>query len=148
MEATPAQIAEFWFAIRKVNAVIERSGDKLFREHLGIGLSQFLVLSVIDARPGQFNQQTVAETLGITKGTVSRQIELGQAAGYITVEVSPTSRRDNVVGLTPAGTAVVRKGDQVLAVEQRRAFGGTDGAALAAATTVLTTLTRTMLDQA
>lgn len=146
MEATPAQIAEFWFAVRKINLAMERSGDRLFREHLGVGLSLFLVLSVIDARPGQFNQQAVAQTLGITKGTISRQIEIGLAAGYINTQVSPTSRRDNIVSLTPEGTALVRRGDEVLAAEQRRAFSAADGADLVAATDLMVTLIGSMTE--
>ena len=144
MVPAPAQIAEFWFAVRKINLVMERSGDKLFREHLGIGLSLFLVLSVIDARPGRFNQQTVAQTLGTTKGTISRQVEAGVDAGYITTEVSPTSRRENILGLTAAGTALVRKGDQVLAGEQRRAFGVAEGEDLESAVKLMNSLVRSM----
>lgn len=144
MQATPAEIAEFWFAVRKINSVMDRAGDKLFRDELGIGLSLFLVLSVVDARPGQFNQQTVADSLGLTKGTVSRQIEIGVAAGLLVTAVSPTSRRDNVVNLTAAGSDLVRRGDELMAAEQRRAFAAAEGAQLTAAVAVMQQLIRTM----
>jgi len=72
------------------------------------------VLSVVDAHPGPLNQQAVADRLGLTKGTVSRQIEAAVSAGLMTVTVAPHSKRENVVGLTGAGTELVRRGDAVL----------------------------------
>jgi DNA-binding MarR family transcriptional regulator len=133
MEIPPDVIAEFWFSVRKASSLMDRAGDRLFRGGLGIGLTQYMVLSVVDARPGQFNQQSVAQTLGITKAAVSRQIEIGLAAGYITTSVSTYSRRDTIVTLTPKGTRLVRKGDALLATGQQRAFQPTNEADLHAA---------------
>ena len=114
----PHEFAELWFLVRRVTAQMDRSGDALFRDRLGISLPQFLVLSIVDAYPGEIHQQAVADRLGLTKGTVSRQIDLAVAAGLITVEVSSTSRRKHVVTLTRAGTALVRRGDTLLAKTQ------------------------------
>ena len=72
---------------RRVAGLMDRSGEALFRSSLGISLAQFLVLSVVDAHPGPLNQQAVADRLGLTKGTVSRQIDAAVAAGLMTVEV-------------------------------------------------------------
>lgn len=98
---------------------MDRGGEALFRDGLGISLAQFMVLSIVDAHPGEFNQQSVADLLGLTKGTVSRQIENASKAGLLTAEVSPASRREKVVALTAAGTDIVRKGDELLAVSNR-----------------------------
>lgn len=147
MNVSDEQVAAFWYASRKTTSLMDRWGDKLFRDELGVGLSTFLVLSVIDARPGEFNQQRVADALGITKGTISRQIEQGIAAGLISVETSPTSRRDNVVGLTASGTALVRRGDTVFAARRAQVFGDLDGDELAAATRVLDRLIARMSSQ-
>lgn len=107
-------IAALWFLVRRVDALMDRAGEALYRDGLGISLAQFLVLSVVDAYPGEINQQAVADRLALTKGTVSRQIDSAVAAGLMTVAVSPHSRREHVVTLTPLGTELVRKGDALL----------------------------------
>ena len=140
MELPPDAIAEFWFSMRKASSLMDRAGDRLFRGGLGIGLTQYMVLSVVDARPGQFNQQSVAQTLGITKAAVSRQIEMALAAGYLTTSVSNYSRRDNLVTLTPKGTRLVRTGDALLATELQRGFQSTNETDLQAALRALHTL--------
>ena len=85
-------------------------------------MAQYLVLSVVDAHPGRLNQQAVADRLGLTKGTVSRQIDAAVAAGLMTVEVSPESRREHLVALTPQGTRLVRRGDKLVDREQLTAM--------------------------
>ncbi|KQO96953.1 MarR family winged helix-turn-helix transcriptional regulator [Leifsonia sp. Leaf264] len=107
----PDEHAQLWYLIRRVAGLLDRSGDALFRRELDISLAQFLVLSVVDAHPGPLNQQAIADRLGLTKGTVSRQIEQAVAAGSMTVQPSPRNRRENVLSLTPAGTSLVRRGD-------------------------------------
>src|ERR1700753_2981159 len=110
--------ATLWYLVRHVAARMDRAGDALYRQGLGISLAQFLVLSVVDAHPGTLNQQAVADRLGLTKGTVSRQIEQAVAAGLMHVAPSAVSRRETVVALTPAGTALVRRGDAVFGAAQ------------------------------
>jgi DNA-binding MarR family transcriptional regulator len=70
-----------------------------------------LVLSVVDAYPGNLNQQAIADRLGLTKGTVSKQIENASAAGLLHVAPSASSRREKIVTLTERGTELVRRGD-------------------------------------
>jgi len=109
------ETATLWFLVRQVAARMDRAGDALYRQGLGVSLAQFLVLSVVDAHPGPLNQQAIADRLGLTKGTVSRQIELAVGAGRMTVETSAHSRRENTIQLTPDGAALVRRGDALLA---------------------------------
>lgn len=109
----PDDLATLWYLIRRVAASMDRQGEALFRRELGISLAQFLVLSVVDAHPGPLSQQAVADRLGLTKGTVSRQIEAAVAAGLMTVQVAAHTRRENAVALTKAGTALVRRGDKL-----------------------------------
>lgn len=134
------EAATLWFLVRQVAARMDRAGDALYREHLGISLSQFLVLSVVDAYPGTLNQQSIAQRLGLTKGTVSRQIELAVEAGRMTVQTSPHSRRENVVRLTTEGTALVRKGDAILDDSLDRDMADVDPADLAATIRTLSAL--------
>ena len=110
----PDDLATLWYLIRRTAALMDREGDTLCRRELGISLAQFLVLSVVDAYPGHLSQQAIADRLGLTKGTVSRQIDNAVAAGLMTVQVAPHTRRENAVALTAAGTALVRKGDALM----------------------------------
>jgi DNA-binding MarR family transcriptional regulator len=110
----PDDLANLWYLIRRTAALMDREGDTLCRRELGISLAQFLVLSVVDAYPGHLSQQAIADRLGLTKGTVSRQIDNAVAAGLMTVQVAPHTRRENAVALTAAGTALVRKGDALM----------------------------------
>ena len=96
-------LAQLWLLTRRVAGLMDRAGEALFRSSLGISMAQFLVLSVVDAHPGRLNQQAVADRLGLTKGTVSRQIDAAVAAGLMTVEVSPESRREHLVALPRRG---------------------------------------------
>jgi len=114
----PDEQAQLWYLIRRVAGLLDRTGDALFRRELDISLAQFLVLSVVDAHPGPLNQQAIADRLGLTKGTVSRQIEQAVAAGLMTVETSPHNRRENTLGLTDAGTDLVRRGDALHAASR------------------------------
>ena len=110
----PDDIATLWLLIRRAASTMDRQGEALFRSELGISLPQFLVLSVVDAHPGPLSQQAVADRLGLTKGTVSRQIDHAAENGLMTVEVAAHTRREHALALTAAGTAVVRRGDALM----------------------------------
>jgi DNA-binding MarR family transcriptional regulator len=124
-------VADFWFLVRKSASLMDRGGEALFREGLGISMAQFMVLSVVDAHPGDFNQQAVADLLGLTKGTVSRQIESARDSGLLTAVTSTTSRREKKIALTAAGTALVRRGDALLSSSNSGLFPHLDASDLA-----------------
>ncbi len=137
MDGVPQGFEQLWFLIRRVNGLTERAGDTICRAELGVSLAQFLVLSVVDAFPGRLNQQAIADRLGLTKGTVSRQIEQSVAAGLLTVSSSPDSRREKLVALSDAGTALVRRGDGIFEGTSAGATAGITVADLKAAIGVL-----------
>ncbi len=124
VDELPDDHATLWFLIRRVAGLMDRTGESLFRSRLGISLAQFLVLSVIDAYPGDLSQQAIADRLGLTKGTVSKQLDGAITAGLVSVSPSPTSRRENRISLTEAGTALVRRGDA--AFDEARAVAQPD----------------------
>jgi DNA-binding MarR family transcriptional regulator len=127
---------------------MDRGGEALFRDGLGISMAQFMVLSVVDAHPGDFNQQSVADLLGLTKGTVSRQIDAASAAGLLTANVSATSRREKTIALTAAGTALVRRGDDLLASSNTVLFPRLDPDDLTATIRTLSAFTAALDAQA
>jgi DNA-binding MarR family transcriptional regulator len=137
-------LADLWYLVRKSAALMDRTGDALFRSELGVSLTQFLILSTIDAHPGAINQQSLADLIGVTKGTVSRQIDIAASTGLLTSTSSPTSRRENVVALTEAGTALVRRGEKIAADAQRLGVPEFDPKEFAATVRVLTRFIESM----
>ncbi len=136
----PDDLATLWFLVHRVAGLMDRAGEALFRRELNTSLAQFLVLSVVDAYPGDLNQQAIADRLGLTKGTVSRQIDNAVAAGLMTVQVSQRTRRENRITLTPAGTDLVRRGDALFRDAQRNVLPVIDDHDMAAALRVLSGL--------
>jgi DNA-binding MarR family transcriptional regulator len=136
----PDELATLWYLIRRVAGVMDRQGEALFRRELGISMAQFLVLSVVDAHPGPLSQQAIADRVGLTKGTVSRQIDHAAAAGLMTVRVASHTRREHAVALTEAGTALVRRGDALTQTSRDTMLDAIDPKELTAAVHVLSTL--------
>jgi DNA-binding MarR family transcriptional regulator len=133
----PDDLATLWFLVHRVAGLMDRAGEALFRRELSVSLAQFLVLSVVDAYPGDLNQQAIADRLGLTKGTVSRQIDHAVAAGLMTAQVSERTRRENHIALTPAGIDLVRRGDALFRDAQRTVLPVIDDHDMAAALRVL-----------
>jgi DNA-binding MarR family transcriptional regulator len=122
----PDDWSTLWYLVRRVATLMDRAGETLFGSELGISLPQYLVLSVVDAHPGQMNQQAVAERLGLSKGTISRQVESAVTAGLMSVEVSQHSRREKTVTLTDVGEKVVRRGDELFKQSRKAILAAID----------------------
>jgi DNA-binding MarR family transcriptional regulator len=140
----PDELATLWYLIRRAAGLLDRQGEALLRRELGISLAQFLVLSVVDAHPGPLSQQAIADRVGLTKGTVSRQIDHAVAAGLMTVRVAAHTRRENAVTLTQAGTALVRQGDALTQTPRAALQDATHPDDLTAAIRVLRSLLKAL----
>jgi DNA-binding MarR family transcriptional regulator len=143
-EELPDDLATLWYLVHRVASLMDRQSEALFRRELGISMAQFLVLSVVDAHPGALSQQAVADRVGLTKGTVSRQIDHAVAAGLMTVRVAEHTRRENAVALTEAGTALVRKGDAFTQSSRDAMLDGADPQELAATISLLRGMLRAL----
>jgi DNA-binding MarR family transcriptional regulator len=73
-----------------------------------ITLAQFRLLVVLSSR-GAVNLSVVAEQLGVNPSTATRMIDRLIAAGMVSRDTNPASRREVVVQLTETGGTVVRK---------------------------------------
>ena len=98
----------------------QRRMDQKLRAELGISQMQFMILSVVDVQPGEINQRTVADFLGTTSATVSRHLDMASQSGYLTVQVSPTSRRENTVALTDLGRDLLARADAIVEAEAQQ----------------------------
>lgn len=114
MTAQPDDITELWLLARRTAASLERRAETELQAQLGLSLSLFALLSTLDAHDCDLNQQEAADLLGLTKGSVSRQVESAVAAGLLE-PATGGSRREKVQQLTPAGRSVLRKAYGILA---------------------------------
>jgi DNA-binding MarR family transcriptional regulator len=115
----------------------ERVGDRHFQQRIGIGRTLFLVLrSIAEAGDDHPSQRTIADHLSLTKGAVSRHVEVAQRQGWLAVDPSPASRREHALALTPTGRAIVEKGQTVHREYER--LGGKHMSNTAITTTIAT----------
>lgn len=117
---TGAEYGQFLFQAQRLAWMTQRRMDQKLRAELGISQMQFMILSVVDVQPGEINQRTVADFLGTTSATVSRHLDIASQSGYLTVQVSPTSRRENTVALTDLGRDLLARADAIVEAEAQQ----------------------------
>lgn len=101
------------YLIQRLAFCLGRQSDQVLQEQLGIGLSQFKILMISQWKPN-VQQKLIADGLGQTEASVSRQIKLLQKDGLINVTVSPQNRREHITHLTPKGARITDKALEVL----------------------------------
>ena len=121
----PDGLATLWYLIRRVAGLMDRQGEALFRRELGISLAQFLVLSVVDARPGPLSQQAVADRVGLTR---HREPPDRQRRGSRPDDRAGgrRTRPRAAVALTEAGIALVRRGDALTQISRAAMWDAID----------------------
>lgn len=114
--------SEFGYYLHRVAALIDKRGDAMFRDQLGISLRQFLLLRLIEMGAPTPSQQMIAERLGIAKSAVSRHIDIARQNGWIDVGVSEQSRRQHSVTLTKTGQRLLVRAQALLAQTETQGF--------------------------
>ena len=101
------------YLLQHVSFVMGRQLDQVLQEQLGIGISQFKILRVLDAQP-HIQQRKLAEHLGQTEASISRQIKLMLDKGLLNTSTNPENRREHITVPTPKGTKLAQAAQQVL----------------------------------
>lgn len=101
------------YLIQHLSSVISRQIDQLLQEHIGIGLSQYRILTALEWSP-RVQQKTIALNLGQTEASVSRQITLLTRKGLVTTRAVPTNRRKHVIVPTPTGMQLTEAGSALI----------------------------------
>lgn len=96
------------YLIHHLGFVMDRQSDALLQERLDMGFSQFKILMALKWHQG-VQQRHIAEKLGQTEASVSRQIKLLQEAGLLTAKRSVENKREHITTLTPKGERAVDK---------------------------------------
>jgi DNA-binding MarR family transcriptional regulator len=101
------------YLLQHTATILMRQSDQVLQERLGIGMSQFRLLMMMRTNPN-VQQRKLAECLGQTEASISRQIKLLVEKGLLGVRVNPKSRREHMTMPTAKGTKVTEAALEVL----------------------------------
>lgn len=101
------------YLLQHISAVLAHQTDQVLQERLGIGFSQYKILSVLNESPN-IQQRQIAVALGQTEASISRQIKLMAEQGLLTSQAHPQNRREHVTTLTPRGTRFIDEALRVI----------------------------------
>jgi DNA-binding MarR family transcriptional regulator len=106
------------YLLNHLAAVLAKQSDQVLQEQLGIGFSQYKILIVLEWNP-RVQQKAVADSLGQTEASVSRQIKLLKAKGLLVSKADANNRRKHITTPTPLGAQVTEAATNIL----RRSLG-------------------------
>lgn len=106
------------YLIQHLAGVMGRQSDQALQEQLGIGLSQFKILVVLEWNP-RIQQNAIAGALGQTEASVSRQIKLLKGKKLLETKQDPQNRRRHITVPTPLGMQITEAATAIM----RRNFG-------------------------
>lgn len=101
------------YLIQHVSTVLARQTDQVLQERLGIGFSQFKLMMVLDKNPN-IQQKQIADALGQTEASISRQIKLLAGQGLLQFQVRPENRREHITTLTARGMRFTQEANRIL----------------------------------
>jgi len=102
------------YLLEHLQSITGRQSDQVLQEQLGIGFSQFKIMMAIQWNP-HVRQRALAEALGQTEASVSRQVRILFQKGMLTSRVNPAERRERITEITPKGLKIARAARQVMA---------------------------------
>jgi DNA-binding MarR family transcriptional regulator len=106
------------YLIQHLAAVMGRQSDQVLQEQLGIGLSQFKILMVLEWNP-RVQQKAIADSLGQTEASISRQIKLLKSKKLLMTKQDPQNRRRHITVPTTLGMQITEAATAIM----RRSFG-------------------------
>lgn len=110
---TNTQANTFGYLLHHASTILARQYDAALQKQLGIGMAQFKILMILRRLPSP-QQSKLAECLGQTEASISRQIKLLAKDGLLEVTVSPENRRQHLAHVTPKGATLTAKALEVM----------------------------------
>lgn len=105
------------YLIHHLAGVMGKQSDQVLQEQLGIGLSQYKILMVLEWNP-RVQQKSIGDSLGQTEASISRQIKLLKNKGLLVSKTDPSNRRKHITAPTPLGMQITEAATDIL----RRSF--------------------------
>jgi DNA-binding MarR family transcriptional regulator len=101
------------YLLQHLAFTMARQNDQILQERLGIGFSQFKILMVLEKNP-YIQQSDIADALGQTEASISRQIKLMHDRGLLQSTVSPENRRRHITTPTAKGSRLNEEAMKIL----------------------------------
>ncbi|HTE57128.1 MAG TPA: MarR family winged helix-turn-helix transcriptional regulator [Verrucomicrobiae bacterium] len=101
------------YLLQHTASTLARQSDQVLQERLGIGFSQFKILMTLQWNPS-VQQKHIAESLGQTEASISRQIKLMHEASLLQSKISPRNKREHITTLTHKGQRLADEALNVL----------------------------------
>jgi len=101
------------YLLQHVAATLGRQSDQVLQEQLGLGMSQFRILTVLQDTP-HLRQRQLANHLGQTEASISRQIKLLTERGMLTSRINPKNKREHITVPTPKGIKLAEAASDIL----------------------------------
>jgi DNA-binding MarR family transcriptional regulator len=92
---------------------MQRQSDQMLQERLGIGMSQYRILLMVEHN-SNVSQRSIADNLGQTEASISRQVKLLHEKGMLITRVDPSERRRHITTLTTKGMKITLAARDVL----------------------------------
>jgi DNA-binding MarR family transcriptional regulator len=114
------------YLLQHLAFVMARQNDQVLQERLGIGFSQFKLLMILERTP-HIQQKDIADALGQTEASISRQIKLMHEKGLLQTTVSPENRRRHLTTPTAKGTRLAEAAMEALNIHHGPVFARLSG---------------------
>lgn len=101
------------YLLQHTATMMLRQSDQVLQERLGIGMSQLRILTMLEHDPNA-RQRQLADRLGQTEASISRQVKLMVDKGYLVVATNPKSRREHLSAVTAKGAKIAEAAKEVL----------------------------------
>jgi DNA-binding MarR family transcriptional regulator len=121
-----SHLPDIGYLLHHFSFTLDRQSDQILQERLGIGLAQFKILMVLK-QCGNVSQRSIADFLGQTEASISRQTKLMHDKGLLQSTVSEHSRRERVTTLTHKGLRLLEAAYEALNSYHRPVFEALSG---------------------
>ncbi len=111
------------YRIHHVAALLERRAEQVLQEQFEIGFSQFKILMALKWKTN-VQQRHIADSLGQTEASVSRQIKMMHQQGLLESKTQPGNRRQRITSLTIKGNELADAAVKSLGQNQKIIFAG------------------------
>jgi len=101
------------YLLQHLAFTMSRQNDQILQERLGIGFSQFKILMVLERSP-HIQQRLIADALGQTEASISRQIRIMIDKGLLQTTISPANRRVHLTTPTAKGLRLAEEAMTIL----------------------------------
>lgn len=101
------------YLLHHSSEVLSKQSDQILQDQLGVGLAQYKLLTVLEQQPF-LKQNEIAQQLGQTEASISRQIKIMQSKGLLIRSRNPNSKRDRIATLTTSGLRISDEANKIL----------------------------------